>query len=148
MPDPLISQQGTVLVLTGMGITLYSARGCTQTFEMIPAAKVQRRSINGKLHDLSYSQFWKYQTEITCHDQREPALDGIHYGTVLTVNWVAELAVATGTAASRPVVTGSDYTEGGFYRYRPQLNMMVTGYSSGNEEWAAGVNWKLSLEEV
>lgn len=146
--DPLIPQQGTVLTLVGMGVVIWSARGCTQTYEMIPAAKVQRRSINGALHDLSYPQFWKYQTEITCRDMRAPSLDGIHPGSPLTVYWIAELIAPVGQAITRSIVPGSDYTENDFYHYRPILDMMVTGFKSGADEWRAEVNWSLSLEEI
>lgn len=149
MVDPLIKSQGTVLILTGMGIVLYSGRGCTQTLEPIAASKVQRRSINGQLHDVSYSQFWKYQSEIICRDMMAPALNNVHPGLILTVDCIAELIAQPGDSPWRSIIHGSDYTDtAGFYHYRPVLTMMVTGFSSGQEEWAAQVSWKLQLEEV
>lgn len=147
--NPLVPQQGTILQLIGMGIVLYSGRGCTQTLEPIAASKVQRRSINGSLHDLSYSQFWKYQSDITCHDMMAPALNNIHPGVILTVDCISELIAKPGDSPWRSIIHGSDYTDSaGFYHFRPVLTMMVTGFSSGQDEWKAEVNWKLQLEEV
>jgi hypothetical protein len=147
MADPLLVQQGTILKIIGMGIPLYSARGCTQTYQPIAAAKVLRRTINGDLVDVSYSQFDKYSTEITCKDMRAPSLDGVWPGREVTVWCVAELVAPSGQPITRQVVTGSDYTEDGFYHYRPILDMRMVEYQVGVEEWAASVNWKLQLEE-
>jgi hypothetical protein len=56
----------TLLVLTGIGIPDYSARGLTQTLEPIEAALSQRRTVNGGLKDLSFAQFRKYKSSISC----------------------------------------------------------------------------------
>lgn len=147
--NPLVPQQGTILQLVGMGIVLYSGRGCTQTLEPIQAAKVQRRSINGQLHDVSYSQFWKYQSQITCHDMMAPMLNNVHPGLTVTVYCISELIAQPGDTLWRSVVPGSEYTDtAGFVHFRPLLSMMVTGFSSAQDEWKAEVNWKLDLEEV
>jgi hypothetical protein len=145
--DPLLVQQGTLLQIVGLGISLYSARGCTQTYAPIPAAKALRRTINGDLIDISFSQFDKFQSEITCRDMKSPALDGVWPGREVTVYCIAELVVASGQPITRQVVAHSDYVEDGFYHYRPILDMRVVDYQVGAEEWAASVNWKLTLEE-
>ena len=146
--DPLLVQQGTILEIIGMGIVLYSARGCTQTYTAIPAAKVLRRTINGDLVDVSYSQFDKYSTEVTCKDMAAPALDGIWPGRELTVHCIAELVASPGQPITRNAVSGSTYVDAnGFTHYRPILVCRAIEYQVGAEDWTASVNWKLQLEE-
>jgi hypothetical protein len=130
-----------------MGIPLYSARGCTQTLVPIKAVQVQRRTINGNLIDLSYPQFQKYSTEITCKDRRGPAIDGIWPGREITIYCIAELAHPIGNAPQRVAVGGSTYTEGGFVRYRPILDVRITDFKTAPEEWMADVAWMLRAEE-
>jgi hypothetical protein len=138
----------TLLVLSEMGIPRYSARGLEQTLAPIAAAGVVRRTINGELADFSYAAFRKYASKITCRDQRAPALDGIWIGQVLTVACVAELAYPESSTPQRVPVSGSQRTEDGFVFYRPVLSMMVTGFNTATDEWAADVQWELELEEV
>lgn len=139
----------SIMVITGMGVTPYSARGLTQTLTPIDAAKVHRRSINGTLHDLSYDQFRKYASKITCKDQTTPAIDGIWPGAVVTVECVAELARLTDTEGpARPVVPGSERVDGAFTFYRPILTMQVIDFSDSLAEWDADYNWSLDLEEI
>jgi hypothetical protein len=141
--------QTTLLVLSTMGVPLYSARGLTQTLEPIQQAQQLRRTINGALVDLSASQFRKYASRISCTDQRAPAIDGIWPGQTLTVSCVAELSYLTaGGAPSRPVVSGSSYVEGSHTFYRPQLTMRVVTPQSQIEEYRASVEWHLDLEEI
>lgn len=139
----------TLLVITGIGIAPYSARGLTQTLTPIDASKQLRRTINGALADVSYVQFRKYNSKITCKDQATPAVDGIWPGAVVTVECVHELARLTDTEGpARPVVPGSERTEGDFTFYRPILEMRVMDFSNGLEEWNADYNWSLELEEI
>lgn len=139
----------TLLVLTGMGVTPYSARGLSQTLEPIAAAAAARRTLNGTLRDVSQPQFQKYKSSVSCTDQDVPALEGVWPGLVLTVECVAELSYLTHSAGpSRPVVSGSEREADGFTFYRPQLSMMVTDYSETVDEWGATTQWKLDLEEV
>lgn len=141
--------EGTLLVLSSMGVPLYSARGLTQTLEPIQQAFDMRRDINGDLVDISSSAFRKYQSTITCRDFNTPAIDGLTIGQVLTVSCVAELSYkTTGGSATRTPVTNSSRTVGDFTFYRPSLSMMVTGYSASTDEWAGDVAWQLDLEEV
>jgi hypothetical protein len=139
----------TLLILDGMGVPLYSARGLTQKLTPIQQAKQERRTINGALVDLSLAQFRKYASTIQCKDQRAPAIDGVWPGQTVTVSCVAELSYLTsGGSPARPVVSGSSYTEGAFTFYRPQLTMRVIGLSTGMGEYSADVDWELQLEEI
>lgn len=139
----------TNLMIFGMGISPYSARGLTQTLVPIEAAKVLRRSINGALYDLSFDQFRKYQSKITCEDQATPAIDGIWPGAEVTVYCVAELSRLTDTEGpARPVVPGSERVDGAFTFYRPILDMRVIAFETGLAEWDADYNWTLELEEI
>lgn len=141
--------EGTLLVLSSMGIPLYSARGLTQTLTPIEQAKNYRRDINGNLVDLSNDNFRKYSSTITCKDFNTPAIDGIYVGQVLTVSCVSELSYPTsGGSPMRSVVSGSSRTVGSFTFYRPIMNMMVIGYSTSTDEYMGEVSWQLDLEEV
>ena len=141
MPD-------TLLVLSGIGVPAYSARGLTQTLQPIEAAGSQRRTVNGTLVDLSLSQFRKYRSTIRCSDMEAPALDGIWPGATVTVQCVVELCFPAGGTPERIAVTGSVRTEGGFTFYRPRLVMQVIGHSIEKNEWGAVTGWTLELEEV
>jgi hypothetical protein len=146
MPLPTV---GTLLVLSYIGVPLYSARGLTQTLTPIQQATDLRRDINGNLVDLSLAQFRKYASKITCRDFNAPALDGIWPGQVLTVSCVAELAVPAGAPLARAAVAGSIRVQAdGFIFYRPLLQMMVSAISLSEEEYQADYAWELSLEEI
>jgi hypothetical protein len=138
----------TLLVLTGIGIPAYSARGLTQTLQPIEAAGSQRRTVNGTLVDLSLSQFRKYRSAIRCSDMEAPALDGIWPGHLVTVDCVVQLSHPNGASPERTPVTGSVRSEGSFTFYRPRLVMQVIGHSIEKNEWGAVTGWTLELEEV
>lgn len=138
----------TLLVLSGIGIPDYSARGLTQTLEPIEAAVSLRRTINGGLVDLSFAQFRKYKSTISCQDQEPPAIDGIWPGHVVTVGCVAELSYPSGGSPARPAISGSTRTMGAFVFYRPQLQMRVTAFSVNRDEYGAAVQWQMDLEEL
>lgn len=141
--------ESTLLVITGLGISPYAARGLTQTLEPIEAAANLQRTIDGALADFGYDQFRKYKTTISGSDQRPPAVDGKWQGLSLVVKCISELSyVTSGGSPQRPVVTGSSYVEGDFTFYRPELTMRLTGFTMATDEWAAGVNWSMSLEEI
>ena len=144
----LAANQDTLLVLQGMGVPRYSARGISQTLEPIQQAAHLERSINGALIDFGYAPFRKYRTQISGSDQRPPACGGVWPGKLITVDCVAELAAVDGATLERPVVPGSQYSEQGYTFYRPRLNMMVVSFSMEADEWSAGVNWNLVAEEV
>ncbi len=139
----------TLLVISPNGVQPYSARGLTQTLEPIAAAINQRRTVNGALLNLAPTQFQKYKSKISCSDILAPPIDGMFPGLAVAVSCVAELAYLTiGGAPQRPVVAGSSRVEGAFTYYRPQLAMMVTGFSEAEDEYGARVAWSLDLEEV
>lgn len=138
----------TALVLSVMGVPLYSARGLSQTLEPIDAAASMRRSINGILTDVAHAQFRKYKSRISCTDTRQPSFDGIWPGLIIVVDCVAYLSYPVAGSPQRTVISGSSFTEGGFTFYRPRLTMMVTANSAQTDEWDATVPWQLDLEEV
>lgn len=138
----------TALVLSTMGVPLYSARGLSQTLEPIDAASNYRRSINGILTDVAHAQFRKYKSKISCTDTRTPAFDGIWPGLTVVVDCIAYLSYPTTGTPQRTVISGSSFTEGSFIFYRPRLTMMVTANSAQTDEWDATVPWELELEEV
>src|SRR5215467_5923073 len=114
----------TMLVISVMGVPLYSARGLSQTLESIDASKNMRRTINGQLVNVAHPQFQKWKSKITCTDMRTPALDGMAAGMTVTVDCVATLAYPVGGSPSRTMVPGSSWTEGNFVFYRPRLTML------------------------
>lgn len=138
----------TLLALTGIGIPDYSARGLTQTLEPIEASANLRRTVNGALVDFSYVPFRKYKSTISCQDQEPPAIDGVWPGRLVTVDCVAELSYPAASAPTRPVVPGSVRNGGAFTFYRPQLEMLVTGFSISWDEYGATTHWQMDLEEV
>lgn len=137
------------LVIAGMGVNPWSARGLTQTLEPIGAAGSMRRTVNGELRNLGLTQFQKYRSTISCTDVSVPPLDGVWPGLEVTVDCVAELSYPTATgSAERTVVSGSSYTDGAFTFYRPQLTMLVVGYKLDYDEFQKLHGWQLDLEEV
>jgi hypothetical protein len=136
----------TLLILDEIGVPLYSARGLTQTLGPIAGASSARRTINGQLEDISYSQFKKYVSKVSCTDQRSPP--EVWPGLVVTVHCVAMLAYPVSGSPQRPAISGSEITEGAFVHYRPILSMMVTSVTRSFDEWGAGYQWELDLEEV
>lgn len=139
----------TLLVITGIGLTPYSARGLKQTLEPIEAAKGHLvRTVNGGFLDLSPPQFRKYKSQITCDDMNAPALDGVFEGLAVTVDCVAELPYPTGGTPNRPVVDDSSREDGAFTFYRPRLDMVVLDWQVTTDEWGAAVGWRLDLEEA
>ncbi len=139
----------TLLVISGPGITDWSARGLTQTLDPIDASGNLARTVNGALIDLSASQMRKYKSTISCTDQEMPAFDGIWPGMVLTVDCVPELGYLTaGGSPGRTVVAGSSRVSGVWTYFRPQLSMRVITYTVSRDEWGAATSWQLDLEEI
>jgi len=139
----------TILVLTGVGIPPYSARGLQQSLDPITATVNQRRTVNGGLVDISAQQFRKYQSIVTGRDQNPPAVEGIWPGMTVVVDCVVELSYPTmSDAPSRTVVSGSSREEGDFTFYRPQLTMLITNFTVLKDEWQNIVGWTMELAEV
>jgi hypothetical protein len=147
--EPLHGSSSTILRMSGVGVTPYSARGLTQTLQPIDAAKSTKRTIDGTLVDISAPQFRKFASTISGGDQRTPALDGIWPGREVEVECIAELSYITAEgSAQRLAVSGSERVEGIYTFYRPVLTMLVMDYSASTNEYSADVNWTLALEEV
>lgn len=144
----LPNSNGTLLILTNMGVPFYSARGLSQTLTPIKESEVQDRTINGTLKDLSYSQFRKYSSVISCTDMATPAIDGIWPGQQVIISCVCELAYPVGGTPQRPVVSGSSRTDNGFVFYRPILTMMLGSWQDQIAEWSADYQWQLPFVEV
>jgi len=139
----------TLLVISGPGITDWSARGLTQTLDPIEASGNLARTVNGALLDLSATQMRKYKSTISCTDQEMPAFDGVWPGMVLTVDCVPELGYLTaGGSPGRTVVSGSSRVSSVWTYYRPQLTMRVVSYTVSRDEWGAATSWQLDLEEI
>lgn len=139
----------TLLSLSGDGVAPYSCRGATQSLDPIMSATSQRRTVNGDLKDISFDGFRKYKSTISCNDQVGPAFEKSWPGLTVTVDCVKELCYKTsGGSPSRPVVSGSSRVEGDYTYYRPQLTMMVVGYTDSFDEFASQDSWSMQLEEI
>lgn len=125
----------------------FAARGLTQTFKWIDLATQIETSINGKLLDFGGAQFRRIETVISCTDVRPPLLELLVPGLPVEVDCVAELSYPSGGSAARTVVTGSDYTEGSFVFYRPQLKCWVIDPANSRDEYEATNSWSLTLRE-
>ena len=139
----------TLLVISGLKF-LYSARGLTQTLDVISQTKQQARTINGQLIDVSNPAFRKYLSKITCTDVDAPPIDNLWPGMEVTVQCALELCYESGNPGSpaRTAVSGSTYTKDGMTFYRPLLTMMVTNVTHTLDEWKRDNGWSIELEEV
>jgi hypothetical protein len=119
----------TFVTISGGALTLtpYGSRGITQTLEFIPAAKAGgvRRDINGNAIDMSYEQFQKYKSTISCSDFDIPVITGVQVGDLVTVACAIEIG---GTM--------------------PTLSMIVTDIRISFAEWEATYAWQIDLEEI
>jgi hypothetical protein len=139
----------TDLVITGLGIPPYSARGLTQTLEPIDEGAIFRRTVNGDLINVGIiTGFQKYRTVIQCRDQQAPAFGGLWKGALITIQSIVYLATGTAGGTERTAVAGSTYEESGFTFYRPVLECAVTGFSVDRDEYGAISGWTLEAEEV
>lgn len=144
----LDDDQDTLLEIPEIGLPRYSARAIHQTISPIDAASNLKRTVNGELDDVSYSQFHKLETIISCTDQMAPALDGVMPGMIITIKSCAELAYKVGGTPSRTPVTGSERTVGDFVYFRPLLECRITSYNQGHDEWPHDYNWEITAEEI
>jgi hypothetical protein len=143
------SPNTTLLHLHGIGVPPYSARGLTDTLTPIAASRNMRRTINGRLRDVSAPQFQKYAITISGSDQQPPACDGVWPGRRITVEMIQELCYETATdGPGRTPVPGSERVEGDFTFYRPVLDVLVTNWEVRKDEYGAVVSWTLEAEEV
>ena len=139
----------TLLVLSGLGVAPYSARGLDQTLNPINGSGDFDRDVNGGMVDLSDDNFKKLASTISCEDVEAPAFDGNPIGTEVTVDCIRELAYLTASGtAQRSKVENSERQVGDWTYYRPRLQMIVVGFSSSQSEYGRSVSWTLDLEEV
>jgi hypothetical protein len=130
-------------------LVFYSARGITQTIAPIDGSMFQARTVNGELIDLSVPRFRKLRSTISATDQRPPGRDDVWPGRIVTVGCAYLLSYPTiGGSPSRTVVSGSQFTEGNFTFYRPQITFMIGKMSGSFDEWQAGYSWSIEMEEV
>lgn len=137
----------TDLVLTGIGISPFSARGLRDNLRPIDSGDL-RRDVNGALVDVTDTRFRKYLVSITGSDQEPPGFDGIWRGMPVTVDALSKLSYPTGGSPGRTVVPGSSVVNGAFTVYRPRLAMLVADWTLDRDEWGAVIGWSLDLEEV
>jgi hypothetical protein len=138
----------TDLVLTGIGIPDYSARGLTEDLRPIDAGG-NRRTVNGELVDVTSQLHRKYLLTITGSDQEAPAFDDKWEGLQVTVDTLTRLAyVTSGGSPARTVVPGSSVVNGIFTSYRLRLIMLINKFTVETDEWGAAIGWSLELEEV
>ena len=138
----------TDLVLTGLGVAPFSARGLGENLVPIGAGD-NRRTVNGELIDVTDAAFRKYALTITGSDQEPPAFDGVWKGQAVTVDALSKLSYLTaGGSPGRTVVPGSSVVNGAFTVYRPRLAMLVVDLTLDRDEWGAMIGWTLELEEV
>ena len=139
----------TLLRLSSVGVSPYSARGLTQTFKPIGQAAQLKRDVNGNLKDISFDGFKKYSSTISGDDQQTPNFDGKWPGLTVVVDCLFEFSYTTiGGAAARPVVSGSSRVVGLYTLYRPQLTMRIMDLNVSTNEYGAQVNWSMDLEEI
>lgn len=144
----VVIANGTLLVIEGVDLPRYAARGLTQTLDHIDQASTIQRSINGEPMDFSSEQFRKYKSTITCTDQQTPLPDDLWPGAIVTVSCVAELQFDPSIGPESAVVSGSERVDGGRSFYRPQLEMVVITFTTTKDEYQATVGWQIDLEEV
>lgn len=146
----LSSTNPTNLVIDGIGVMPYSARGLSQSIDPIAEAIHLERSDNGEFLDFSYSAFHKYKSTITGSDQRPPSVSGKWPGKLVVVECIATLSHPEYEEFDREPVNYDDAIvyEAGFVIYRPRLTMLVMNFSYEENEFGAVVGWTLELEEV
>lgn len=154
----IIPPNATLLVLTPLSgftslkLTPYSARGLTQTYEILTGSggggEWLRRDVNGFLRSVADTRFRKYRSTITCRDGETPCLDNAWVGEACEVSCVFELNYPTGATPQRPVVSGSSRVQGTITYYRPMLLMLVKDIKVSLPEYPAIYDWSIDLEEV
>ncbi len=120
----------TLLALTGIDLGPYSIRGLSMLATLVDNPSGLRRTINGRLRNFTAPQFRKYAVTISCEDQDAPELTGIWKGQAVGVTFIP--GVLGGTDNPTSIVS---------------INALVDNWSSERDEWAALVNWSISLLE-
>jgi hypothetical protein len=137
----------TLLIMTPIGVPLYSARGLTQTLTPCPEAKpTPMRTINGEARFVGGSQMRKYDSVITCTDQEAPPFSGLWPGDTVVVQCVCTLSYHTDTGSPERTVVRS-YTVGAFTIYYPEITFMVVDFNDSYQEYQHEHGWQLTLIE-
>lgn len=139
----------TDLVIAGMGVPPYCARGIDHTLEPVEEALGhQVYAVDGSILDLSAPELRLYRLVLTCTDLDVPAMDGIWPGFQAQIDCAIELCRQTTTAGyERTAVPGSERSEAGFDFYRPRLAMTFIGWSVRLSEWERQVAWQMEWKE-
>lgn len=140
----------TLLVMEGLGVMPYSARGLSQSLEPIDESSHLERTINGVLMDFGYDAMQKYKSTISGSDARPPSVDGKWPGKLVVVECIATLCHPEYEDLAREPVDYADAIvyEGGFVIYRPRLTMLVRTFTTEHNEYGQVVGWSIELEEV
>lgn len=147
--DPIAPNSFTVLRIVGVGVPPYSCRGAKQTLTHIEQASNLRRTVTGKLRDISFSGFKLYKTTISCSDFRPPNFDGKWPGLTVVIDCISELSYTPdeGETRQRPAVPGSEHVEGAHMVYRPRLTCKIISLSEDTDEYDHVTGWTLEAEE-
>lgn len=164
----------TILKLGDVSIPAGAGRGISQSLDLIDNGQI-RRTINGDLRNLTRALSRKFSSNISVVDLDSPAFRGLWRGQILLVECITRFNQNVSPEASvvdliRPFASGSviGYDAGGqkvaidaisgqeitfdsdvrFVSFRPVIEFMITGISTGSEEYDASVSWSIDLEEV
>lgn len=136
-----------------------------------------RRTVNGRLINLTATEFRKYALSISSDDIRPPALGHLWRGSEIIIAPVSELGdlIAPGgssrtlardplpgsircltksfadvpfTVAGRTLSLSAPAAETVRIYFRPVLEMMVVGWSADEDEPGARSSWSIEMEEI
>jgi hypothetical protein len=152
-----VRANGTLLVIEGVGVSPYAARGLTQTYGHIDQAADLRRTVNGSLVNFGSDTFRKITSKITGSDLVAPPL--VWPGQQITVSCVQPISYYNVSGATGPAemlsqvftaATGSEWTLGDTTFYLPVIDFIVANpaFEYGFDEWAATSTWTLNLEQA
>src|SRR6516225_8659368 len=127
---PAFANTNTLLTLIPLSghnnpvLQKYAVRGLTQTLKQIGDPSNIRRTVDGRLVNLTPPWFHQFASTVTCKDVYAPCLDGAWRGVICEVECAGEFSYVTGSPV-RPVVPGSQRVdEQGITYYLPIMIMM------------------------
>lgn len=150
------------LTITGVTFPPFSCRDITQILCPVSQGEM-RRTVNGELCFVGSRQHFKYTSTVMGHDDALPGFQQAWIGAQVRVGCISTLTEeirafdeAGAPLLSRAVVPGSlkiDRAGDGeaqscTARYRPMLDMRITGFQFCDGEWEKGARWRLDLEEI
>lgn len=166
----------SVLTINGLGLPLFSARGCRQELVPIPNGHF-RKTVNGDLCFIKLSDRQRYKTIIKCKDVNVPAFGNFRIGSIVKIDCIQSIwqNIEAGTQSIeliRDFVDGSVLVinENGqdvpfslngkkielksqndsnlFVSFRPSLQMLITHFVAECNEWDLTHEWRLEAEEI